>query len=161
MRRSISSLAVASVVLLVIALTFAGAVGAENGGVPFEASYSGACVVTPGFPILHVACAASGNATHLGKSSVTVSLSENLLATPCPTSVGTGTLTAANGDQFFITTSGTACGGTSGVVVVGGTQTVIGGTGRFEGASGSFTVAGTVNTSTGAISYTFDGSISY
>ena len=70
-------------------------------------------------------------------------------------------LTAANGDQFSLATSGTACFDLStGLVDLSGTQTITSGTGRFEGASGSLTVSGTVNPTTGALSYTLEGALS-
>jgi hypothetical protein len=157
MNRVLSSL-VAFVVLLTAALVFAGAASAEH-AVPFNGSYSGRCtLVSFNFPIVQLDCLASGQATHVGNSSEESLIAANLIL---GTTSGTVTLAAANGDELFLTTSGSSSPLGGGVNAISGTQTVTGGTGRFEGASGSFTVAGTVNSSTEAISYTLEGSTSF
>jgi hypothetical protein len=159
MRRNISWIAVVALAGLMTALAVAGAVAAKNGGVPFKGSYSGTCTpVSFSFPFAQVDCLASGHATHVGNSSEDSLITANLLS---GTTTGTVTLTAANGDEIFLSTSGTSSPLGGGVNAISGTQTVFGGTGRFEGASGSFTVAGSINTVTESISYTLDGSISY
>jgi hypothetical protein len=159
MRRSILSLALVSAVLTVLALASAGPVAAKNHGVPFDGSYSGTCNPV-GFvpPVAQFDCVVSGRASHLGSSS-----EESLIGVNVVTGAtsGTSTLTAANGDELFLTNSGSSAPLGGGMESVSGTQTVSGGTGRFEGASGSLTVAGSINTVTGAISYTLEGSISY
>jgi hypothetical protein len=139
-------------------LTVASAAWAEQ-AVPFKGSYSGTATASAS----HASSAASGEATHLGNSSETISVTLTPGPGPlCQTNSGTGVLAAANGDQIFLAAGGTSCFDlATGLIDLSGTQTITGGTGRFEGASGSLTVAGTVNPATGAISYTLEGSISY
>jgi hypothetical protein len=157
MKRVLSSLAV-STGLVVVALAVAGTSSAKN-SVPFKGSYSGTATVSLPF----VSIAASSEATHLGNSTETVSLTVGPNPAPlCLTDVGTAVLTAANGDQIFLAASGTTClNPSTGLVSLSGTQTITGGTGRFEGASGTLTVSGTANPATETLSYTLEGSISY
>ena len=156
MSRVLSS-AVVSAGLAVAAFAFAGAASAEH-AVPFKGSFSGTATISGAV----VSIAASGQATHLGRSSQT--LVATLTPGPgpfCQTTVGTGVLTAANGDQIFVSASGTACVNPStGVIHIAGTQTITGGTGRFQNASGTLTVSGTADSTTLQLSYTLDGSIS-
>jgi hypothetical protein len=155
MNRVLSSLV--SAVLVTVPLAFAGAASAEH-AVPFKGSYSGTFTVS--FPV--VSSTASGHETHLGKSTETIAVTLTPDGPGCQTNLGTGVLTAANGDQIFFDATGTSCfNPTTGLVDLSGTQTITGGTGRFEGASGTLTVSGTGNPATGTISYTLEGSISY
>src|SRR3989442_9728751 len=104
MRHKTSFLAVA---LSVSALSFAGAASPDmgGGGVPFEGSYSGTCtVVSVSFPIVHLHCLATGEATHVGNSSEELAIATNVLT---GTDTGTVTVTAANRDQIFSTAAGT------------------------------------------------------
>ncbi len=90
---------------------------------------------------------ATGTATHLGRTTCAT-----WHCTPLGDQItgGTGTLTAANGDQVFVTYSGTApfnlATAVPGVTAIpmGGPFTIVGGTGRFAGASGSGTMNATV-----------------
>jgi hypothetical protein len=89
----------------------------------------------------------TGNISHLGKTTYTL----NLTTAPTgPTTIalsGTGTLVAANGDQVFVTITGTAT-VPSLVPAVGDrnsftfVSTITGGTGRFSDASGTSTSTG-------------------
>jgi hypothetical protein len=144
--------------LVVVALAVAGTASATT-SVPFKGGYSGAATVS--FP--SVLITASGEATHLGSSAETVSLTVGPSPVPlCLTNHGTAVLTAANGDRVFLAASGTTClNPSTGLVSLSGTQTITGGTGRFAGASGTLTVSGTANPATDALTYTLKGSISY
>jgi hypothetical protein len=157
MKRVLSSLVVC-VGLAAAALAFAGVASAKH-AVPFKAGCSGTASASGG----HASSVASCQATHLGDSTETISVALTPGPGPfCQTNLGTGVLTAANGDQIFVAASGTSCfDPATGLVDLSGTQTITGGSGRFEGASGTLTVTGTVNPATNAISYTLDGSISY
>lgn len=159
MRCSISSPAIVTLAMVTTALALAGAVGADNGGVPFEASYSGTCTfVSLIGPVITVDCLVSGQGTHVGNSSQDGLVHINVLT---GASTATSTVTAANGDEIFTTDTGTSTPLGGDETAVSATEIVTGGTGRFDGASGSFTLAGTVNTVTEAISYTLEGTISY
>jgi hypothetical protein len=100
--------------------------------VPFKGSDSGSAqVISNSGGILHTADTASGHATHLGR--YTLVASETIdLATGAIT-VGSFTLTAANGDTVTGTYSGQALPGLTGYNVSG---PITGGTGRFAGATG-------------------------
>ena len=81
---------------------------------------------------------ATGTSTELGRFTATIVDNVNL---PTATATGTFTLTAANGDQLFATTSG----GEDAFVPPNvshttSTATIVGGTGRFAAATGVFTV---------------------
>jgi hypothetical protein len=89
----------------------------------------------------------TGRFSHLGKTTYTLNFS---FALSGPTTValsGTGTLVAANGDQVFVTFTGTAT-VPSPVPAVGQSveftfvSTITGGTGRFSDASGTTTSTG-------------------
>lgn len=86
--------------------------------------------------------------SHLGKTTYTLDYTFTITG---PTTVelnGSGTLVAANGDQVFLTFTGTAAPPTP-VPAVGQTVpfttvgTITGGTGRFSDASGTTTINGT------------------
>jgi hypothetical protein len=109
----------------------------------------------------------SATVSHLGKGT----FSDSFTATfPSSTTVAinaTDTFTAANGDQFFATFTGTGT-LTGTTAVVTGVLTITGGTGRFEDASGTLT--GTFSTETVSLvgttlvnrnTFTVDGRISY
>ena len=98
---------------------------------PFKGTYEGLeTVVTP----THHHLDATGNATHLGRFTVTADW------TLAPTGgVGTSTWTAANGDEFFTSfrRSGVPAPPTITFTEI---HTITGGSGRFADASGTFTV---------------------
>ena len=128
---------------------------------PFRGSFTLAdrSTITP--PTMLIQGTGDGNATHLGRLTVTTAEVVNLAAA---TATGTFNLTAPNGDHLFATTAGGEDQFTppnvSHVTLV---ATIVGGTGRFASATGTFTmertgiinfVAGT-STSIGS----FDGHI--
>ena len=133
--------------------------------VPFTAQFSGAITFSPtasGFPV-HVSGA--GDASHLGRStnSGTVVLL-NETNTACPATgfvvLNTQTLTAANGDQIFLTITDHPCpAGGPGLFSGSDPYTITGGTGRFSGASGQGTFVGNGNFNNNTFSYTFSGEI--
>ena len=111
-----------------------GAATAATGGseVPFTGTYEG--LETVGTPPSHHHLDATGNATHLGRFTLTADWT--LAATG---NFGTSTWTAANGDEFSTSFArrGVVAPPT---ITFTETHTITGGTGRFANASGSFTV---------------------
>lgn len=109
-------------------------------------------------PTMFVTATGSGEATHLGRYTVTYEVQVDL-----PTGTGTGLsaqYVAANGDRLFAEGSGQATPTEDpSVFVVVETFTITGGTGRFADASGSFTETRRVNIETGVTSGTIDGNI--
>lgn len=112
------------------------------------------------WPTIYVHGSGLGNATTLGKFTVTyeaiVHNDEN--------GVGTATVTAhfvaANGDSLFAEASGLGIPTeTPGVNKIVEQYTITGGTGRFAGASGNFTVERLINLATGETSGTLNGTI--
>jgi hypothetical protein len=106
----------------------------------------------------HFTTESTGNATHLGKTSVVSEGTLILFFEDCflldgltPGFVfrtsGTFTVTAANGDHLFGTFENEGCTNpdpaTAAIgTTIEGSQTITGGTGRFEGATGSTTTFG-------------------
>ena len=128
---------------------------------PSRGSLSAAekAVVAP--PNLLAQGTGEGNATHLGRFTLTTAEVVNLA-----TATGTGTfnLTAANGDRLFATTAGGEDQFTppnvSHVTLV---ATIVGGTGRFASSTGTFIIerTGTINFAAGTSTAigSFDGYI--
>ena len=111
------------------------------------------------FPTLFVDAIGSGNATHLGRYTVSYQAIVHLFD-------GTGTASvsarfvAANGDSLFAEGSGQATlTETPNINRIVEMYAITGGTGRFAGASGNFTVERLVNLATGVTSGTIDGDI--
>jgi hypothetical protein len=88
------------------------------------------------FPIATIRYTGAGNATHLGRYTVTGIFLVNVLSA---TETGTLTITAANGDMLFTTTTGQALQPPSLKEAIDN-LTITGGTGRFEGATGSWVI---------------------
>jgi hypothetical protein len=103
--------------------------------VPYKAEEVG--VVTKGafqFPFAHESTVAEGEATHLGRYTLT---GDFVVDVRSGIATGVFTLTAANGDKLFLDMQGHAVPTDPTKTVAN--FTVTGGTGRFEGATGSFT----------------------
>ncbi len=84
--------------------------------------------------------ASSGHLSHFGN--VTGSGVQTISFTG-PSTVsftGSGVTVAANGDQLFVTISGTGKLSSNGVAISTSVNTILGGTGRFVGATWTFTV---------------------
>ena len=102
--------------------------------VPFQGMSSGVVTATGFDPVTGTAythVAGEGQATHLGHYTVSADAAVTV-ATGIP--LGTWTLTAANGDQLFLSMGGHGIDATHGF----GAFTVVGGTGRFQGATGYY-----------------------
>ena len=130
---------------------------------PLRGSFTAADqgVVVP--PSVLVQGTGDGNATHLGRFTMTYAAIADLAT---PTATGTFTFTAANGDQLLVTFVGDAANTTEpGIVSFTETLTIVGGTGRFVGATGTFTMRriATINLATGTSTSTgsFEGHITF
>lgn len=104
-----------------------------------------------------------GIATHLGRMTGTGSnCTEFTLATE---SVGIwdgiATYVAADGSSVTVSYEGVQQAPVAGVATASTTSVIVSGTGRFEGAQGSWTASGTIDFTTGLVSDTFAGWISY
>jgi hypothetical protein len=145
--------------LTALALTVLGlnapATGSEE--VQFEGKFDLAFTrfSAAGFPIVSSFYEGSGEASHLGKSTVEGRIDKNL-STGLVTS--SGTVTAADGDQLFFDAtyqkSATADPNTFTLKV---TLKITGGTGRFEGVTGDGFGTGKFNSSTLKGMYTLNG----
>jgi hypothetical protein len=95
----------------------------------------------------------TGNATHLGRFSFSQRVTLDFAT---GTTVGTAHWTAANGDSFDTTLTGSGhLTGAPGEISITDIHTITGGSGRFEGARGRFTVERLAS----AITFTTSGSI--
>lgn len=125
--------------------------------VPFKGGFEGvdtATLLIP--PFVAVEVTATGNATQLGKFTMTISLTVNR-----PTGVATGAFefVAANGDTVFGTLTGQST-LTPGVLTIEEIFTITGGTGRFAAATGSFNGTRLKNLATNETIGVFKGTIS-
>ena len=131
--------------------------GARAGETPFKGSFEAVETHAVQFPILTVAGIGTGNATQLGKFTMTYDAEVNLL-----THVGIGTVEfiAANGDRVFADILGQSTPtGTPNVVSIVEVLTITGGTGRFAGASGTLISERLLDQVSGDTSGSFDGTI--
>ena len=160
--------------LLALTVVAPGAAVAKRGGTdrPWKGKGSGTTTVNVGTSPLSGSTEGTARISHLGKTSYSSSFTFTLTGPDTFTIAGTQTLVAANGDELFLSFTGTgtfagafAAGQTSEVTAV---YTVTGGTGRFDDASGTLT--GTVFTElvsvvgpigTGTHRFTVRGKISY
>ena len=115
--------------------------------------------ITP--PTMLIQGTGEGNATHLGRFTMTVA---DVVTLATATSSGTLTFTAANGDQLFATTAGGEDQFTPpNISHVTLAATIVVGTGRFASATGTFTMerTGTINFVAGTSTSigSFDGHI--
>jgi hypothetical protein len=125
---------------------------------PFKGSLQAVETHQPNLPTVFVTATGSGEATQLGRFTVSYEVTVNV-----QTGVGSGLsahFVAANGDSLFAEGSGQATPTeTPGVMKIVETYTIKGGTGRFADASGTFTVERTINQATKETSGTLNGQI--
>jgi hypothetical protein len=155
-KRSILLLVVLLIAILVVGTTLAAASASKP--LPLKGSIEALETYEINGPTMFVTATGSGQATHLGRYTVTYEVQVDL-----PTGTGTGLsahYVAANGDSLFAEGSGQATPTDNpSVFVVVETYTITGGTGRFDGATGSFTETRRVNIETGVTSGTISGNI--
>ena len=124
--------------------------------VPFKGSVQAVESYDVQFPTMFVDTTGSGEATHLGRFTVTWEFTVNLLN---GAGIGSAHFIAANGDSVFTESLGQGDPTeTPGINRVVETHTITGGTGRFAGATGSFTLERLAD-SAGITAGSFNGSI--
>ncbi len=99
-------------------------------------------------------------ATHFGRATATTEQIVTFTSATTAVASSTGTYTTANGDQLFVTWSGTAT-SNGPDNTFSGTETFTGGTGRFAGASGSSWVSGTASFATMTGHFNSQGTLGY
>ena len=142
--------------IFVVALFASPAMAGEQ--VPFKGSFAAVEIDEVQGTTLFVDGSGTGNATLLGRYTVTFEAVVNL-----ETLMGVGTMSfvAANGDSIVTTFNGQATATADpNVFLVVELETITGGTGRFVGATGNFTLERTVDLTTGLSSGSFSGTIS-
>lgn len=160
------SLAVVAVLVALIAVPGQASAGSL---VPFRATFANTNTMAPcppnaPVPSFCVALAGSGHATHMGKIQdsgfVVVNLASNC-GPGCVTDFVSHTVTAANGDQIMLESTGKNSATPDPTIRSRtGTYVVTGGTGRFSGASGSGTASVIINTATSTSVGTLTGVLS-
>lgn len=140
-------------VLLTAAFAGPAAAGQQ---VPFKGSVQAVESYDVQFPTMFVDTTGSGEATHLGRFTVTWEFTVNLLN---GAGIGSAHFIAANGDSVFTESLGQGePTSTPGINRVVEAHTITGGTGRFAGATGSFTLE-RLASMTGITAGFFKGSI--
>ena len=131
-----------------------GAMAAET---PFLGSFQAVEIPAVQFPTVTIAGIGAGNATQLGKFTMTYAAEVNLL-----TRVGIGSVEfiAANGDRLFADILGQSTPtATPNLISIVEVLTITGGTGRFAGATGSLISERLKDQVTGDTSGSYDGTI--
>jgi len=131
-----------------------GALAAET---PFKGSFQAVETDTAQFPTLTVTGIGAGNATQLGKFTMTYDAVVNLVTRA---GIGSFEFIAANGDRVFADSLGQATPtGTPNLVSIVEILTITGGTGRFADATGTVISTRLLDQVTGDTSGSFDGTI--
>ncbi len=160
MKKMLKSIPMALLLLMVMAGIGYAAPAAAEKQLPFKGTMQAVETYQLAFPTLFVDASGSGNATHLGRFTVSYQIVVQLF--PDGTGIGSESarFVAANGDSLFAKGSGLGIPTeTPNVNRIVERYTITGGTGRFAGASGSFTLKRLVNLVTGVTSGAFDGNI--
>jgi hypothetical protein len=106
---------------------------------PFRGTLEASEVHTGAFPVLHSVLTGTGQATHLGRFTARFEFDITIGVMAPSTTIGSFTLTAANGDSISGTFTGVGI-VASGMVTIVENATITEGTGRFANATGSFRV---------------------
>ena len=126
--------------------------------VPFNGSFAAVEIDEVQGTTLFVNGSGTGNATHLGRYTVTFEAEVDLLTLM---GVGTMTFVAANGDSLSTDFNGQATPTSDpNIFLVVELETIADGTGRFADAAGSFRLERVIDLSTGLSSGSFSGTIS-
>ena len=130
--------------------------GHRGTNVPFKGSLEGRYGTPTGqFPVIHESIVSTGQATHLGRYTLEIAETVNLLQA---SATGTFTFTAADGDTVYGSFIGHAQVGP--LVAIVEEATVLGGTGRFSGATGSFSIDRLFDPVNRTTTGSFEGTIS-
>lgn len=139
---------------LFLATALQGAMAAE---MPFRGTFDAVEIPTVHPPIVNVTATGGGNATQLGKFTMTYTAEVNLVSR---LGFGSGEFIAANGDRLFVDTVGQSSPtSTPNVISIVETLTITGGTGRFANATGSLTLERLKDQVSGSTSGHMDGTI--
>jgi hypothetical protein len=147
-RGAVRTTAMGLAVLATIGLALLPSVATAEKDAPFTAKY---LLTVDEFYGSHIVASGPGTGTVVGISSMVAHV--HLKGTK---SVGSATITAANGDLIYLVSTQTEEPGTPAV----GPFTIVGGTGRFANASGSGTTVARDNPD-GTVTSTLDGTISF
>ena len=129
-----------------------------QGQLPFRGTVEGVDSDAGGaFPVFFRSLSGTGHASLLGRFTMTAEWQINVLTTPVK-GVGSFTLTAANGDTLFGTSTGLGI-VAEGIAYIQETHTITGGTGRFAGATGTFIAGRVLVEATGMFASSFAGTI--
>ena len=129
-----------------------------------ERPFKGSCSVTfnppplPPPPIHHQTDVGTCQLTHLGQTEF---YGEQDINFATGTQSGWRRLTAANGDELYVTHTGVSAMTAPGRVSFTAQMTIVGGTGRFAGATGSAQGIGTANLATNSTFVAIEGWIRY
>lgn len=141
---------------------------AATSQVPFHATISetypppAICSTSPD-TLLCIAPTGSGQATHLGQTSESARIVEDLskqISADCNSETRTTTLTGANGDQITMVATGFACATSPTTVSARDVYTITGGTGRFTGATGMGADSVSIDRAARTATATYDGTLS-
>jgi hypothetical protein len=148
-------------IVMGLAVLAAGVPAVAGNLVPFKGTDSGMVQVIgqPSLTVVITHDVSSGHGTHVG--AYMLEGQESIDLTTLAISNGMATLTAANGDEIFLSYSGQAMpSSTPGFLTSTFTATITGGTGRFGGAIGSLTFSSIGSLATGQFTETVIGEIS-
>lgn len=124
-----------TLIYMLLSAALTGPVAAGD-ATPFRGSLEAVETHELHFPALSVEGSGAGNATQLGKFTMTFDAEVNLLTR---VGIGSSEFIAANGDRVFADFVGqSTLTGTPGLISIVETYTITGGTGRFADATGSF-----------------------
>ena len=129
-----------------------------QGQVPFRGTLEGVDSDAGGaFPVFLRSVSGGGHASLLGRFTMTAEFQVNVLFDPVE-GMGSFTLTAANGDTLFGTSTGLGV-VIEGIAYIKETHTITGGTGRFANATGTFVAGRVLVEATGMFASSFEGTI--
>jgi hypothetical protein len=152
------SMAIALLLSILLASATFAAPASAGKPLPLKGSLQAVETYEEDFPTLFVDASGSGNATHLGRYTVSYEVEVNI---PTGSGLASAQFVAANGDSLFAAEGSGHSTPTEipNVVTIVEEYTITGGTGRFADATGSFTVERVLDLDTGVTSGTIDGNI--
>ena len=110
----------------------------KNKQLSFKSEYQTSSQILQPAPILISRITGTGTAPFLGQSTFVAVSTANFTTAPPFQIGGTATFTAANGDEFYTTFTGTAIPNGQGALNIRMAHTITSGIGRFTDISGSF-----------------------